>query len=94
MKIIEIETEDGVATLPLEIVINNRNDYYADKDGDEFDEVVETSLLEEDDYEAIDWLENSMNVEDIHPHINEKISLDELEGAVMNCDNKIVKEID
>lgn len=62
-KYIRISDDGFVWRVPVDIIASHRATYYADKDEDttyqeEFEYVVDN------DYEAIDWMQNNMDWED------------------------------
>lgn len=74
-----IDTPNGQYELPIDVVAEDRTKYYAGVDGyEEGDEEwdAEMYFVRQDNYEAIDWLLNNMDwedVEDFATKINDKV---------------------
>lgn len=68
MKVIKCNTPNGQFQIPLQLVAENRADYYAvevdgnEKGSKEWQEEVDWVM--KDDFEGIDWLLNNTNWED------------------------------
>jgi|LakMenEpi03Aug12_release.lakeMendotaPanAssembly.Ray.scaffolds.fasta_scaffold87418_7 hypothetical protein len=82
MKVIIINTPKGQYQIPLQIVAEERANYYAcevdghEKNSDEWQEEVDWVM--NDDYEAIDWLLNNYEWEDwldSAEKINDKVNV-------------------
>lgn len=93
MKYIEYETNKGKYRVPLKIIAINRTEYYAENDGFEKDSVEweeEMDFIMNDDFEAIDWLGNNMDLEDIKK-FSEKIEIEDQEEMWDNESFNIVE---
>lgn len=64
MKVIEIEENGYVWTVPLLAIAENRADYYAARDDDTTRD-EEIDYVMNDDFEGIDWFRNNMDFEDV-----------------------------
>lgn len=74
MKLIRMNTPQGVYEFPLQVVADNRANYYKEVDGNDFDRESEIDYVMSDDFEGIDWLLNNMDFEDIPTDVLVKIS--------------------
>lgn len=78
-KYIYLRFKDGSKwRLPLEFVARNRAEYYAQKDFErghvlDLQQAIASEIewVMQDDFEAIDWMGNSMNWSDIQPHLEQ-----------------------
>lgn len=82
MKVVQIKTPDGLYSLPVSEIAEQRTEYYSSVDGfekgsKEWD--MEFEALLNDDYEAIDWLINNSDFEDWEDKVTK---LNDVKGLV------------
>lgn len=79
MKVIVCNTPHGQYSVPLNVIAINRTEYYAQKDGfkkGSKDWDAEIEYVMEDNFEAIDWILNNMDWDDVKDKatkINDKV---------------------
>lgn len=70
-RVVEFSTPWGTYQLPIEIVLEDRTNYYAGIDGfskESQEYKDEWQWVYDDDFEAIDWLLNNMDWKDVKDH--------------------------
>ncbi|MGB1284953.1 MAG: hypothetical protein ACPG7F_00350 [Aggregatilineales bacterium] len=99
-KMIELSMPDGaIFHIPLRFVAEHRAKYYSERDGGTSEHIAanfieEVAWVMEDEFEAIDWMQNSMKWEDLAPVAVRKSPATPPHYAewFRNSHNKIVEE--